>query len=519
MRPAGPRRERGAALGVLLLVAAFAVVHAVIAGLTWRSLRNEWALDLAYFHHQVFNVAHGDGFSQSLHWHESQWIFGNTHFNPIIVLAAPLQWLWPGLDSLLACQALLIALGGYGAWRLARAHGAGPEIGLGAAAVFLLQAPLWRLAQADVRPLMWAVPFLVLLAAALAERRAREAMLWGLLACLCREEIPVLVAAVALLHGFGPGLVTRRRGLALRVALGALALLAATSIIRPEAEAYIDPTMWLMESIGWGLDLPRGVGPDPVWVHRAGERLVWLAAWAWPVGVLALAAPRLLLACVPLFAYLLTSEVGWASWTGEGPHYTAPAVALVGAAAAVALGWLDGSGPTGPAPWTGPPRGPRPRPRWIVFGALGIVLSVQLAQLGAAATSWIRDDVSAALEDEPTVRGIRELASAVPRGAPVMADFDTVHLFAGRRWLYCYERQAMREDLDPTAPGPLLPVEVQPTWALLKDQHPEWIARAERAGLLERARSGRYVLMGPPGPEVTAPGAAGAPGRGAARTR
>lgn len=497
MRPPGPRRERGAALGVLSLVAAFAAAHAAIAGLTWRSLRNEWALDLAYFHHQVWNVAHGNGFAQSLHWHESQWIFGNTHFNPIIVVAAPLQWLWPGLDSLLAVQALLIALGGYGAWRLARAHGAGPEVGLGAAAVFLLQAPLWRLAQADVRPLLWCIPFLVLLAAALAERRGREALLWALLACLCREEIPVLVAALALLHGFGPGLPARRRAIALRVAVGALALLAATSVIRPEAEAYIDPTMWLMESLGWGLDLPRGVGPNPEWVQRFPARATWVLSWAWPVGLLAVAAPRLLLATVPLFAYLLTSDVGWASWSGEGPHYTAPAVAIVGAAAAVALGRMDGSGPTAQAPWTGSVRGARRGPRWLVSGALGLVLAVEIAQLALAGASWIREDVGPVLDDDQTVQAIHDLAALVPADAPVMADFDTVHLFVGRRWLYCYEREAMRADVDPASEGPLLAVPEQPTWALLKDQHTAWIARAERAGLVERGRAGRFVLLGP----------------------
>ncbi len=405
--------------------------------------------------------------------------------------------MWPGLDSLIAFQTFLIALGGYGAWRLARAHGAGPEVGFAAAAVFLLQAPLWRLAQADVRPLLWSIPFLVLLAAALAERRGREALLWALLACFCREEVPVLVAALALLHGFGRGLPARRRGNALRVALGALALLAVTSLVRPEAESYIDPVMWLMESVGFGLDLPRGVGPDPEWLTRLPARLVWLAGWAWPVGLLALGAPRLLLGTVPLFGYLLTTDVGWASWTGEEPHYTAPAVALVGAAAAVALGRLDASGPTAPAPWTGLARGPRPGPRWLLYGVLVLVLGVELAQLRAAAPGWIEEEVRPFLAGDETLRGIRGLTAQVPLHAVVMADFDTVHLFAGRRWVYCYEREAMREDVDARTDGPLLDVAEQPAWALLKDQHTNWIKRAEHAGLVERGRAGRYVLMGP----------------------
>lgn len=474
---------------------AFGAAHAAIAGWTWRSLRNEWALDLAYFHQQIWSAAHGRGFAQTVHWHESQQVFGNTHFNPIIVLAAPLQWLWPGLDALLLVQSLLIALGGFGAYRLARAHGGRPEIGVGAAAIFLLQAPLWRLAQADVRPLLWSIPFLVLLGAALAERRPREALLWGLLACFCREELPIVVAGVALLHGLGPGVSPRRRPLALRLALGALGLWLATSLIRPEAEAYIDPQMWLMESLGWGLDLPRGVGPHPEWVQRLPDRLAWLLGWSWPVGLLALGAPRLLLATAPLFAYLLTTDVGWASWTSEGPHYTAPAAALVGAAAAVALGRLDG-GATAPTPWTGRAMGPRPRPRWLAPAAIVAVLVVQGVQLNQA-RSWIADDVGPWRAGDPTVLALHDLAARVPADAAVVADFDTVHLFAGRPSLYCYERLDMKDGVDASMPGPLLPVITpQPDWALFKDQHTAWIARAERAGLVEQARAGRYVLYG-----------------------
>ena len=496
LRPPSPRRERCAALAVLALVASFAVTHAAIAGLTWRSLRNEWALDLAYFHQQVWNLAHGRGFAQSLHWHESQSLFGNTHFNPIIALAAPLQWLWPGLDSLLALQSLLIAAAGWGAWRLARAHGASPETGLAAATVFLLQAPLWRLAQADVRPLLWSIPFLVLLAAALAERRHREALLWALVACMCREELPIIVAGIAVLHGFGR-VSPRRRGLAVQIALGALGLWLATSLIRPESEAYIDPSMWVMESLGWVLDLPRGVGGDPEWLGRLPGRLLWLAGWAWPVGVLALGAPRLLLAAVPLFAYLMTTNVGWASWSGEGPHYTAPAVALVGAAAAVALGRLDASEATGPHPWSGPARGPGPRPRWLLVAVVGAVLLIEGAQLRSAASGWIADDVRTAWNREPSIVVLQTLVDQVPPDASVIADFDTVHLFAGRQHLICYERLAMRPGVDPGSAGPLPGVTEPPTWGLLKEQHAPWIAWAERRGMAERGRTGNYVLFGP----------------------
>ncbi len=501
----GPRRERLSALGVLVLVVGFAVANTVVAGLSWRSLRPEWPLDMAYFHQQVWNLAHGNGFVQSVHWHEGQSLLANGQFSPILVLAAPLQRLWPGLDSLLSLQSALIALGGYGAWRLARAHGAGPAVSLGGAAVFLLQAPLWHVAQSDVRPLVWSVPFLVLLAAALAEQRRFEVLVWALLACLCREEIPLIVAGLAILHGLGRGVPNRSRAFAFAIATSALGLLAATVLVRTHAPwNHVSSNMSLLESWSWvgtslpGVWSPPGVGTEPGWVGRLSDRSIWLLAWGWPVGLLALGAPRLLLATVPLLGYLMTTDLNWAC-EGCSSYYTGPAVALVGGAAAVALGRLDGSRPTARATWTGHALGPRPNPRWLVFACLGGLLAVELAQLGAASSSWIEDRVRPTLVGDPDVRAARALAARVPADAAVMADFRTIHLFGGRRWVYCYERQSMQSDFDIGAPGPFIDAEMQPAWVLIDLRHEEWVARSERFGLVQRARAGAYVLLGPPG--------------------
>lgn len=499
MRPPSPRWERAAGLFVGVAVVAFGAGHTWIAALSWRSLRPTWGLDLVYFHSQVWNAARGAGFTQSVHWHESQSLFGNSHFNPIVLLGVPLQWVAPGLDSLLATQCFLVALGGVGIYRIARSHGAGPRLGAGLVMMFLMQAPLWRVTQSDVRPLVWAVPFLLLLVASLTQQRRREALAWALLACLCREEMPVIVAGIALTHAAGlTGPWRRRWSLGFAVGGGALALLAASIVIRPSSGTYIEPGMWLMEAFGWSLDLPRGVGPDPVFVQRFGARIAWSLRWAWPVGILALGGPRVLFGALPLFGYLITTDVGWADWSGEGPHYTAPAVALVGAAATVALARLARQQPTGPAPFSGPARGSgggRPGLAWaLVVG----ILCVQTLQARDSWWGWVHDDIRGVRSGDPDLLAVRQLASLVPPEAPVMTDFTTVHLFAGRATLYCYERDAMKPEVQADAPGPLLPGrEVQPQWALLLTAHTDWIARAARHGLVEIGRHDAFVLMGP----------------------
>jgi hypothetical protein len=507
MRPPSPRTERAAGLAVVVAAVLFAGFHSVVAAWTWRSLRSDWALDLVYFHSQVWNVARGAGFAQSVHWHESQSLLGNTHFNPIILLGVPLQWVAPGLDSLLALQCGLVALGGVGVARLARAHGAGPWLGVGAACAYWMQAPLWRLAQSDLRPLVWSIPFLVLLAGALTAQRRREAVLWGLLACLCREEMPAVVAALALAHAAGAGAFRRRWPLALTVAGGAFTVLLVTTWLRPAAGTYIEPGMWLQEALGWPLHLPRGVGPEPLWVERFWPRLAWLARWALPLGALSLLAPRVLLGAVPLLGYLMTTDVEWADWSGAGGHYTAPALALLAAAAAAGLGHLTGQGATGTAPFTGPARGARPGRRLVPWLALGAVLAVESGQAVEALRGWVADDTLAARTGDPDLQRVRALAALVPPDAPVMTDFTTVALFAGRPALYSYERDAMQPEVTADAGGPLLPGRpVQPQWALIAARDADWIARAQRFGLVERGRSNTLVLLGPPG--TLAPGEA-----------
>jgi len=500
MRPPSLRSEHAARLLVAVAAVVFGATHAWIAGMTWRSLRSAWPLDLAYFHQQVWSVSRGAGFAQSVHWHESQSLVGNTHFNPIILLGVPLQWVWPGLDALLVVQCALVALGGVGIYRLAASHGAGPYLGLGCTLMFYGSAPLWRVTQSDVRPLVWSVPFLLLLAAALSEARRREAVVWACLACLCREELPVIVAFLALAHSVGWGPVWRRRFGTAAVIVGVAAgIWAAAVLVRPASDTYIEPGMWLLESLGWPLSLPRGVGPDPVWVQRFGDRVVWLVAWAWPVGLIALGGPRLLAGALPLLGYLLTTDVAWADWDGEGPHYTAPAVAFVGGAAAVAVGRLAGRVPTSSAPFFGAPRGAGSGKPMLAAGVVIAVLSVQCVQAVQAWGGWLQEHTQSARVGDAEVRALSELAAVVPPDAPVMADFTTVHLFAGRAALYCYQRDAMQDHVGPDAPGELLPGrDPQPQWALIATRHPRWIARAAERGLVERGRERRFVLYGPP---------------------
>src|SRR5256714_11419954 len=64
-----------------------------------------------------------------------------AHVDPILVLFAPLWWLWPSPQLLLVAQALVVALGAVPVFLLARKHLRSARAGLGFALAYLLYPP------------------------------------------------------------------------------------------------------------------------------------------------------------------------------------------------------------------------------------------------------------------------------------------------------------------------------------------------------------------------------------------
>ena len=85
---------------VVTAMLAFVVLHTRL--LMWKStgLMAEWPIDLTFFHNLIWNLAEGNGHIQSASYHEPPGFFGETHFEPIILLAVPFYWLAPGLPTL-----------------------------------------------------------------------------------------------------------------------------------------------------------------------------------------------------------------------------------------------------------------------------------------------------------------------------------------------------------------------------------------------------------------------------------
>lgn len=471
---------------VVLGAAAFAVGHTALARWKALGLQSEWPFDLTFFHNLVWNVASGHGYRQSATYHEPPGIFGETHFEPILLLAAGPYKLAPQLDTLFAVQSSLLALGAWGVYRLVRKAPAPPLAAAAAAWVYLLWWPVWRMAMADVRPLTWSLPFLLLLAAALWEERHWEAFLWGLLACLCREEVPALVVFLCA----GAWVAGRARPTALRLALAAVLFFALSTALRSNTSFYIQPSRWIEALVG------GGGGDEGEWGHSAwellGVRLAYLRQWIVPVGAGALLAPELLVGALPLFGYLFTQPHEWASWEGPYIHHAAPAVGVVAAAAAV--GWS---------------RALRRAPAGLVVVVLFALIGAEIWDLQRRWEPIIAPEITPWLEQEPRVLEAHRLAAQVPADASVMADWHTVHLFSGRAAVYAYHQESPEpEALEPPTEGPLttplLPrPALTPDWALVHRDDGVWLRRCAAAGFVERERGDEWTLLqrGPTAPD------------------
>jgi len=486
-----PRIPRIAWIAVGIGVALFTIAQTVI--LSWKAagLMPEWGFDLNFFHNLVWNTAHGNGWIQTSTYHEPPGIFGETHFEPILLLAVPLYALVQRVETIFFVQSLVLGVGAFGVYRVARSASAGVFAATAAAWIYLGWWPLMRMAQADVRPLTWSIPFLVLLVAALREDKRTEALTWALLACVCREEVPVLVVGVAGGH-FAMNWVAKdasRRSTAIRVGTAAIVFFVVTTLLRTNTTFYIQPEVWIDS-------LTSSDGPSAAeqWGRDSGEmwsrRLGWLGEWMIPVGIGALAAPEVLIGAFPLIFYLFTQGHEWATWEGPYIHHTASMVGIT--AAAAALGW------TRVVMWVG--RKAPPKALVSVVGALFVVLVA--SEIRAVANAWepyLQNELTPWRTQEPRVLEAHRLADRIPGDAAAMAGYDLIHLISGRRWVYCYQQEEME---NPT-PGPdfdgvlLPPAETQPQWALIKIEHEPWVQRAAAAGLKELERGDEWVLFGP----------------------
>jgi uncharacterized membrane protein len=388
--------------------ASFAAGFSALAVLQHRAF---WTgrFDVGNLTQAVWSTAHGDVLSVT-GLTGRQFTRLGAHFDPIVVLFAPLWRLWPDPSLLLVAQAAAVATGAIPTYLLGRRHLGSDWAAVGFALAYLLYPATQWLVLDDFHPVALATPLLLWSFWFLDGDRLLPFAVAAAAACLTKEQIGLVVAAMGLWYAVRPG--RRRAGITVAAA-GALVSVVAIAVVVPHfAPGGGSPFASRYASVGGS---PGGIAEtavtDPGAIVGAvsdGRDLAYLGDLLLPLLGLPLLAPLAALTALPELALNLLSDTR--TQTSVHFHYTAGAIpglivaSILGAARLRArYGWAQ-----------------RPEGRAIVASTLvaGIVLGPlpQWSHVPFGSELAAREHV-VGRHAEVAERALR----LVPAGAPVSA--------------------------------------------------------------------------------------------------
>ena len=323
-----------------LLWAAMAAYAAGFAALS--VLRHEafetGRFDLGNMVQAVWSTAHGH-LLQVTNLHGAQISRLAAHVDPILIVFAPLWWIWPSPSLLLAAQALAVALGALPLFWLARKHTGSERAALGFSLAYLIFPATEWMTLNEFHPVSLACPLLLFAIWYLDEDRLLPFACFAALAALTREEVPLVIAGLGIWYAIG-----RRRWLAggTIAAAGVAASAIAIQVVIPHFHGAESSFYGRYDAVGGSAaGIVRKAFTDPgrllsvAFDHRGTHYLLNLLL---PMAGLALLSPLLLVALIPELALNLLSSVG--AQSSIHYHYVAAEIPILFAAAAIGAGRL-----------------------------------------------------------------------------------------------------------------------------------------------------------------------------------
>ena len=273
----------------------------------------------------VWSTAHGDLLSVT-GLTGRQFSRLGAHFDPIVAAFAPLWWVWPDPSLLLVAQALAVATGAAPVYLLGRRHLGSEWAAAGFALAYLLHPATQWLVLDDFHPVALATPLLLWAFWFLDAGRLVPFAVTAGLACLTKEQIGLVVAAMGLWYAVRPA--GRRAGLAIAVAGTAVSLVAVSVVVPHFAPGGRSPFAGRYASVGGS---PGGMLETAVTNPGAiagavtnGRDLAYLGELLLPLLGLPLLAPLAALTALPELALNLLSDTR--TQTSIHFHYTAGAL-------------------------------------------------------------------------------------------------------------------------------------------------------------------------------------------------
>lgn len=403
--------------------------------LCWRRFTTFHAqIDLSYYLRLVWGLGHGH---YDLPLVRAPHVLG-LHLEPILLPLAALGRLGVPLPPLLLCtQALAVALLAWPAYRLGVRH-LPPLLPVGLppawrATIAGLAAALWALLYPtvtvatlhDFHPVTLALAPLLFVIEGLAAAAWRRALLAGLIALACREDIALQLAGVLLAYALRPAakrLISRRcagllAGLLVLYCGGYLLL------IQPRFVPAFGSYHLHFDRIAQALGTPIASSRDLVLaaLRHPLRTLAFFATWErlrypllllWPVAALGLLRPWPLFGALPILGINFLS--GFPGVLRLESHYTTAIVPFVVGAGILGAGrlgrWLTDS-----------PTAPR-LARTALLPLLALcVLTAHLRHGGSPLARYSERYVPAHFRDGPEAAALRAQIAGVPPGVSVAA--------------------------------------------------------------------------------------------------
>ena len=308
----------------VLLAAGIAAYAAGFAALS--ALRHDAFMtgrfDLGNMVQAVWTTAHGHPLRMT-DLHGDQISRLAAHVDPILVLFAPLWWLWPSPQLLLVVQALVVALGAVPVFVVARKHLGSARAGLGFALAYLLYPATGWLTLNEFHPVALATTFLLFAFWYLDEDRLLPFALFAIAAAACKEEIALVVAGFGIWYALA-----RRRWVAGSViaAVGGIWAAIAIAVVIPHYNAGAESDFYgrYSEVGGSAGGILKTTVTHPLRIAEAAfssRDLHYLLELVAPLAGLCLLAPLVLVAALPELTINLLSAT--TTQTSIHFHYTA----------------------------------------------------------------------------------------------------------------------------------------------------------------------------------------------------
>ena len=323
----------------IYVVIAMVVAAAILSLLSVQRYRGFYGgrFDLGNMVQAVYNTAHGHFLLVTTATGQQTSRLG-SHVDPILALFA-LPWLvWPSPEMLLVAQAVIVCLAAWPAYRLGVRILGDPRAAFLLSCALLLYPPLQYAVLNEFHPVTLAIPLLLFAFVFADEGRWWRAAPFLVLAALCKEEIPAVIAVMGLYFAL------RKRSLRplILTACGVAWFVVAVKVVLPHYSAGGSPFLSRYADLGssaTSIGVNVVLKPGVTFGHFfAWSNLHYLFDLLWPFGFTSLLSPLTTLIALPEYALNALASNGFQR--SYEFHYVAGEVPFLFAAAVLGVARL-----------------------------------------------------------------------------------------------------------------------------------------------------------------------------------